>query len=135
MPTRLYINLCQTYIPMYLHVSLNMPAASLAYIPLTMYLSSFLISLIIERLNTKLGRRVAYSIGALLAICASVWIQFGNDVMYVKYEIYAVAVMLGKPNVFIVGKFQFILSQKYDRVSNTRYFISTRKIANSNLSR
>ncbi|XP_032689557.1 major facilitator superfamily domain-containing protein 12-like isoform X1 [Odontomachus brunneus] len=95
MPTRLYINLCQVYIPMYLHVSLNMPAASLAYIPLAMFLSSFLISLIIERLNTKLGRKVAYSIGALIAICASVWIQFGNGDMYIKYEIYPVAVMLG----------------------------------------
>lgn len=96
MPTRLYINLCQIYIPMYLHVSLRMPAASLAYIPLTMFLSSFLISLIIERLNTRLGRRITFSIGALLAIGASVWIQFGNDDVYVKYAIYPVAVMLGK---------------------------------------
>lgn len=101
MPTRLYINLCQVYIPMYLHVSLSMPAASLAYIPLAMFLSSFLISLIIERLNTKLGRKVAYSIGVLFAICASIWIQFGKGDMYIKYEIYPVAVMLGKYDNFI----------------------------------
>lgn len=78
-----------------------MPAASLAYIPLAMFLSSFLISLIIERLNTKLGRKVAYSVGALFAICASIWIQFGNGDMYIKYEIYPVAVMLGKLNALI----------------------------------
>lgn len=96
MPTRLFINLCQIYIPLYLHETLNMAAISLAYIPLTMFVSSFLISLIIERLNTKLGRRIAYSIGALIAICACIWIQFGNGDAYIKYEIYPVSVMLGK---------------------------------------
>lgn len=96
MLTRLFINLCQIYMPLYLHESLNMPATSLAYIPLTMYLSSFLTSLIIERLNTKWGRKVAYSIGALLAIWACIWIQFGNDDIYIKYQIYVVAILLGK---------------------------------------
>jgi len=95
MLTRLFINLCQIYMPLYLHESLNMPATSLAYIPLTMYLSSFLTSLIIERLNTKWGRKVAYSIGVLFAICACIWIQFGNGDIYIKYEIYVVAVLLG----------------------------------------
>lgn len=96
MLTRLFINLCQIYMPLYLHESLNMPATSLAYIPLTMYLSSFLTSLIIERLNTKWGRKVAYSIGALLAICACIWIQFGTGDLYIKYQIYVVSILLGK---------------------------------------
>ncbi|KAH0946254.1 hypothetical protein HN011_005705 [Eciton burchellii] len=95
MLTRLFINLCQIYMPLYLHESLNMPATSLAYIPLTMYLSSFLMSLIIERLNTKWGRKIAYSIGASFALCACIWIRFGNDDIYIKYQIYAVAALLG----------------------------------------
>lgn len=102
MLTRLFINLCQIYMPLYLHESLNMPATSLAYIPLTMYLSSFLTSLIIEKLNTKWGRKVAYSIGALLAICACVWIQLGNGNMYIKYQIYAVAVLLGSAGAIML---------------------------------
>ncbi|KYM85340.1 putative MFS-type transporter C19orf28 [Atta colombica] len=102
MLTRLFINLCQIYIPLYLHESLNMPATSLAYIPLTMYLSSFLTSLIIERLNTKWGRKVAYSIGALLAICACIWIQFGNGDIYVKYQIYVVAILLGSAGAIML---------------------------------
>lgn len=97
MLTRLFINLCQIYIPLYLHESLNMPATSLAYIPLTMYLSSFLMSLIIERLNTKLGRKITYSIGALLGICSCIWIRLGGDnENYIKYQIYFVAILLGK---------------------------------------
>ncbi|KAL6430178.1 hypothetical protein ACFW04_007733 [Cataglyphis niger] len=102
MLTRLFINLCQIYMPLYLHESLNMPATSLAYIPLTMYLSSFLTSLIIERLNTKWGRKIAYSIGALLAISACIWIQFGNDDTYTKYQIYAVAVLLGSAGAIML---------------------------------
>ncbi|XP_024878415.1 major facilitator superfamily domain-containing protein 12-like [Temnothorax curvispinosus] len=102
MLTRLFINLCQIYIPLYLHESLNMPATSLAYIPLTMYLSSFLTSLIIERLNTKWGRKVAYSIGALFAICACIWIQFGKGDMYIKYQIYVVATLLGSAGAIML---------------------------------
>ncbi|XP_011167383.2 major facilitator superfamily domain-containing protein 12 [Solenopsis invicta] len=102
MLTRLFINLCQIYMPLYLHESLNMPATSLAYIPLTMYLSSFLTSLIIERLNTKWGRKVAYSIGALLAICACIWIQFGTGDLYIKYQIYVVSILLGSAGAIML---------------------------------
>ncbi|KAG7201594.1 hypothetical protein KM043_004338 [Ampulex compressa] len=95
MPTRLFVNLSQIYIPLYLHESLSMPATSLATIPLTMFLSSFVMSLIIEKLNTKLGRKVAYSIGVLLGLSACIWIRFGSGNAYVKYEIYPVSLLLG----------------------------------------
>ncbi|KAK9308234.1 hypothetical protein QLX08_001705 [Tetragonisca angustula] len=95
MPTRLFINLSQIYIPLYLHESLNMPATSLATIPLIMYLSSFVMSLIIERLNTKLGRKISYCFGVILGICACIWIQFGTGLTYTKYHIYPVSLILG----------------------------------------
>lgn len=95
MPTRLFINLSQIYIPLYLHESLNMPATSLAIIPLIMYLSSFVMSLIIERLNTKLGRKISYCFGVILGICACIWIQFGTGLAYTKYQIYPVSLILG----------------------------------------
>lgn len=95
MPTRLFINLSQIYVPLYLHTSLNMPATSLAIIPLIMYLSSFVMSLIIERLNTKLGRKISYCFGVVLGVCACIWIQFGNDLTYIRYQIYLVFLILG----------------------------------------
>ncbi|XP_029054428.1 major facilitator superfamily domain-containing protein 12-like isoform X1 [Osmia bicornis bicornis] len=95
MPTRLFVNLSQIYVPLYLHESLSMPATSLAIIPLIMFLSSFAISLIIEKLNTKLGRKISYSFGVILGIIACVWIKFGTGVVYTKYEIYPVSLMLG----------------------------------------
>nr|XP_034172580.1 major facilitator superfamily domain-containing protein 12-like isoform X2 [Osmia lignaria] len=95
MPTRIFVNLSQIYVPLYLHESLSMPATSLAIIPLIMFLSSFAISLIIEKLNTKLGRKISYSFGVILGIIACVWIKFGTGVIYTKYEIYPVSLMLG----------------------------------------
>lgn len=95
MPTRLFVNLSQIYVPLYLHKSLSMPATSLAIIPLIMFLSSFVISLIIEKLNTKLGRKISYFFGVILGIIACVWIKFGTGMIYTKYEIYPVSLMLG----------------------------------------
>lgn len=95
MPTRLFVNLSQIYIPLYLHKSLHMPATSLAVVPLIIFLSSFVMSLIIEKLNTKLGRKVSYCLGVMLGICSCIWIHFGTGVTYIKYEIYPVALILG----------------------------------------
>lgn len=59
MATRLFVNLSQVFIPLYLHVTLNMAAQSLAIVPLTMFLSSFATSFSIESLNKKFGRKVS----------------------------------------------------------------------------
>lgn len=96
MPTRLFVNLSQVYIPLYLHESLKMPATSLAIVPLTMFVSSFIASLIIERLNTKFGRKTSYFIGVILGLSACLWIRLGNGNIYVTYGIYLVSMLLGK---------------------------------------
>jgi hypothetical protein len=59
MSTRLFVNLSQVYIPLYLHESLNMGAESLAVVPLVMFLSSFMMSLLVKVLNKKCGRKVS----------------------------------------------------------------------------
>jgi len=59
MATRLFVNLSQVYIPLYLHESLGMGAESLAVIPLVMFLASFAMSLLVKILNKKCGRKVS----------------------------------------------------------------------------
>lgn len=59
MCTRLFVNLSQVFIPLYLHETLNMNASALALIPLIMYIGSFTTSLTIEKLNRGLGRKVS----------------------------------------------------------------------------
>ncbi|KOC68329.1 Major facilitator superfamily domain-containing protein 12 [Habropoda laboriosa] len=102
MPTRLFVNLSQIYIPLYLHESLNMPATSLAIIPLIMFLSSFVMSLIVERLNTKLGRKISYCLGVMLGLFTCIWIQFGSGLTYTKYQIYPLFVILGSAGSIMV---------------------------------
>ena len=96
MPTRLFVNLAQTYVPLYLHETLQMPATSLAIIPLIMYLSSFKASITIQYLNSKLGRKVSYLIGAVMGIGACIWIWCGsNSDQFVRLFIYPVSLLLG----------------------------------------
>ncbi|XP_031839204.1 major facilitator superfamily domain-containing protein 12 [Nomia melanderi] len=94
-PTRLFVNLLQIYVPLYLHKSLNMPATSLAIVPLIMFLSSFLMSLIMEKLNRKLGRKISFCLGAILGICACIWIRCVTDIVYAGYQIYLISLILG----------------------------------------
>ena len=62
MATRLFANLSQVYVPLYLHEALNMTAESLAIIPLVMFLSSFVTSVVVKLLNKKCGRKVSFSL-------------------------------------------------------------------------
>ncbi|KAL0271697.1 UNVERIFIED_CONTAM: hypothetical protein PYX00_008709 [Menopon gallinae] len=95
MATRIFVNLGQVYVPLYLHETLSKGAESLAIIPLLMYVSSLLASGAVHHINKVFGRMVAYIFGAILGICACIWIKFGGGDRYTEYEIYAVAVLLG----------------------------------------
>lgn len=61
MSTRLFVNLSQVFIPLYLHETLNMAASALALVPLIMFIGSFLTTMSIEYLNRSCGRRVIIS--------------------------------------------------------------------------
>lgn len=58
MSTRLFVNLTQVFIPLYLHEYLNMTASALALIPLIMYIGSFLTAGAIDKINRGFGRKV-----------------------------------------------------------------------------
>lgn len=95
MSTRLFCNLTQAYIPIYLQDSLHLPAQSVAYIPLVMYLSGFLTAVAMKPVNKCLGRKVTYIIGALIGISGCLWIWFGSGPLYIHYLLYIVAALIG----------------------------------------
>lgn len=95
MSSRLFVNLTQVFIPLYLHETLSMPASSLALIPLIMFLGSFLTSLIIEKFNRSTGRKFTYTTGAALGLIACIWIKFGTGSHFVDESIYIVAILIG----------------------------------------
>lgn len=102
MSSRLFINLSQVFIPMYLHETLDMTASSLALVPLIMYIGSFVTSLLIESINRFLGRSLTYTLGTILGITAAIWIKFGIGENYSTYYIYVVALILGAAGSIIL---------------------------------
>ncbi|XP_044764974.1 major facilitator superfamily domain-containing protein 12-like [Coccinella septempunctata] len=95
MSTRLFVNLSQVFIPLYLHESLDMTASNLALIPLTIFIGSFIMSIGIEKLNRIFGRKLAYIVGVVMGVAACLWIQFDAGPFYFYYGIYGVAVLIG----------------------------------------
>ncbi|CAH1170042.1 unnamed protein product [Phaedon cochleariae] len=95
MTSRLFVNLTQVFVPLYLHETLDMAASSLALVPLTMFVGSFVTSLLIEKINRCLGRKMTYCVGALLGLVACVWIKFGEGGGYTGFHIYVVAILIG----------------------------------------
>ena len=66
MSTRLFVNLSQVYLPLYLQESLELRSTYVATIPLVMYSSSFLVSRLMKFLNNKAGRKLSFLIGAIV---------------------------------------------------------------------
>ncbi|XP_059489123.1 major facilitator superfamily domain-containing protein 12-like [Neocloeon triangulifer] len=95
MCTRLFVNLSQVYMPLYLHDSLKVNAEALATVPLAMFLSSFAFSFLVGHVNKFCGRKISYLFGALLGGGACAWVYFGTGDFYSKYEIYGVASLFG----------------------------------------
>ena len=66
MTTRLFVNLNQTYVPLYLQVSLKLPGLYVATIPLVMFIAGFVTSSMMKFLNRKMGRKVTFLLGCVL---------------------------------------------------------------------
>lgn len=95
MGTRLFCNLTQAYVPIYLQDSLHLSEESVAYIPLVMYVSGFLTTMILKALNKFIGRKASFILGTLIGGAACIGIWLGEGDVYCKYLLYVVTAMLG----------------------------------------
>jgi len=101
MSTRLFVNLSQAYLPLYLQSSLELSSKYVAIIPLVMYSASFIASRFMKPLNRRAGRKVSYLLGAALGLAACVWIYYGGDEQgradrwFKHYGIFIAAGLLG----------------------------------------
>ncbi|ERL85998.1 major facilitator superfamily domain-containing protein 12 [Dendroctonus ponderosae] len=102
MCSRLFINLTQVFITLYLHEALNMVASSLAIIPLIMYIASLLTSFAIETINKTFGRKLTYIFGTMIGVGACLFIQLGSGPFYTNYLIYLVACFLGAASSIVL---------------------------------
>jgi Na+/melibiose symporter-like transporter len=76
--TRLFCNLSQVYITLYLQETLSLGHQSVAVIPLVMFLGGFGATFFLKKLNKKAGRKVVYGIGFLLGVLSAIWIWIGG---------------------------------------------------------
>ncbi|XP_076272380.1 major facilitator superfamily domain-containing protein 12-like [Rhynchophorus ferrugineus] len=102
MCSRLFINLTQVFITLYLHEALDMVASSLAVVPLTMYIASLVTSFSVEFINKAAGRKITYSFGAMLGLSACLCISLGSGTLYTRYLIYVVAALLGSASSIVL---------------------------------
>lgn len=116
MATRLYVNLSQAYMPLYIQDTLGLHKQKIAIIPLVIYISGFLSSFFIKFLSRVMGNKITYFFGCLLALGACVWLYFGEGQRYSTYEIYVVAVLIG-----VAGSTLLIISLAFtsDLISNS----------------
>ena len=66
MATRLFVNLNQTYVPLYLQVSLKLPGLYVATIPLVMFIAGFVTSSVMKLFNRIMGRKTTFLLGCVL---------------------------------------------------------------------
>ncbi|CAG0892768.1 unnamed protein product [Darwinula stevensoni] len=102
MASRLFCNLVQSFINLYLQITLHMPAESVAIIPLVIFLSGFFSTFLIERSNEALGRVVTFTIGGVLGMTASVWVSLGVASENFQYQVYTIAVLYGYSTTAVV---------------------------------
>lgn len=102
MCTRLFVNLSQAYIPLYLQESLQLQGKFVAIVPLVMYCSSFVTSGLVKILNQKAGRKFSFSLGALVGIASASWVYYAGEeetgkalIFFKNYGIFFVAALFG----------------------------------------
>ena len=63
MTTRVFVSLNQTYVPLYLQVSLQLPRLYVATIPLIMFVAGFVTSSMMKFVNRKMGHKATFLLG------------------------------------------------------------------------
>ncbi|GAB1604753.1 major facilitator superfamily domain-containing protein 12-like [Argonauta hians] len=76
MGTRLFINISQIYLPLYITDTIRLKPKNIAIVPLVVYVFSFLTSLLMKLVNSTIGAKLTYAIGLVISMGFSIWIIF-----------------------------------------------------------
>nr|XP_045625267.1 major facilitator superfamily domain-containing protein 12-like [Procambarus clarkii]XP_045625268.1 major facilitator superfamily domain-containing protein 12-like [Procambarus clarkii]XP_045625269.1 major facilitator superfamily domain-containing protein 12-like [Procambarus clarkii]XP_045625270.1 major facilitator superfamily domain-containing protein 12-like [Procambarus clarkii]XP_045625271.1 major facilitator superfamily domain-containing protein 12-like [Procambarus clarkii]XP_0456252 len=95
MVTRLYVNLYQVYIPLYVQDTLLLSESYVATVPFSMYLAGFVGSLIMKEINKKIGRKATFTLGCCVGLAGSLWVWYGDGSYYTHWGVFLVAALLG----------------------------------------
>ncbi|XP_065197424.1 major facilitator superfamily domain-containing protein 12-like [Sycon ciliatum] len=76
MSSRLMVNISQIYAPLYILHSLHLHKRNIAIFPLVVYVSGFITTLLMRKINERIGTRVTYLLGLVTFLGACVWFHF-----------------------------------------------------------
>ncbi|XP_061172496.1 major facilitator superfamily domain-containing protein 12-like isoform X1 [Saccostrea echinata] len=93
MCTRLFVNVSQIYLPLYVTETLLLPKDTVAICPLVVYVSGFIASVAMRPINSILGRKATYAVGLFFGVGACVWIYFLSE--DTAKQVYGAVVLLG----------------------------------------
>lgn len=94
MSTRLVVNVSQVYLPMFITETVKLDKDSIAIIPLVVYVSGFVTSLLMRYVNKAAGRKITYFIGILFALGSCAWFWFLKSGSGSK-QVYGAAILSG----------------------------------------
>ena len=110
MCSRIIVNFSQVYIYYYCAYTLNRTGSYSSLTPLTIYISSFMASLVLDRINRAIGRHGSFYIGSSLVVIASFFMfllennaSFLGDFHVIgRLYIYPIVVILGLGNATVM---------------------------------
>jgi len=95
MVTRLFVNVSNSYISLYIQSTLNLEPIFVAMVPLVMYIAGFIISVFLKFLTKRIGFKASFALSCPIGLGGCAWIWFGCREETAKYEIFPVAILLG----------------------------------------
>ena len=66
-------NTTQAYTTLYLTYTLRLSKSSIAIVPFVVYISGFIVSLLVRPISAKIGSRYVLLAGCIFSIISSVW--------------------------------------------------------------
>ncbi|KXJ08608.1 Major facilitator superfamily domain-containing protein 12 [Exaiptasia diaphana] len=125
MSTRLVVNLSQVYLPMYVTETLMLSKETIAIMPLIVYISGFVSTFFAKPLNQYMGRKVTFSIGCIIMICACTSFRFisihGDN--YKQQFMYGGSVALGIGGSVMLITALAIISEMIGKNKETGAFV------------
>lgn len=121
MCTRLFVNISQVYLPMYLTETIHLDKVTIANVPLVCYASSFVTATVLKKVDKQLGRILTYVLGALFAIGAAVFVYFipGEKI----WMVYLAAVIIGAGGALMLVTSLSIVADLIGEITGSSAFV------------
>ena len=78
MSSRLFVNISQAYMPLYLNICLELPPTYVAIIPMIMYISGIFVAVITKTASKHLGIKITTGVYSILGMIGCIWMHWGN---------------------------------------------------------